>query len=378
MQSSIQRFNQEGYSYLANFLDKTNCQELVEEFKKCIDQRKTFQDEQCPLSHSLGHSEVFDSLLEQLTPNIEAATGKKLYPTYVYARWYAPGDELEIHLDRPACEISATITLGFEGNPWPIFIGYDENKKNCRQINMNVGDAVIYKGEELYHWREKYTEGNWQAQVFLHYVDQDGPNAEWKYDKRECLSHHKKQLKEDSMNQTHRILKQAFSKESLKNILENLESNTGMLKDAELVGGIVDKNVRNSKKTPIDPNRGLASSLTGIGLNCNKLVWNFDITNSNQSEFLRYDKNGHFQSHIDTEIDRLSYEETRKLTIIILLNNDFEGGRFYLQTSNERQYIDLQPGDVIVFPSFLLHGVEPITSGIRRSVVTWLVGPYFK
>jgi hypothetical protein len=28
------------------------------------------------------------------------------------------------------------------------------------------------------HWREKYTEGQWQAQVFLHYVDANGPHAE--------------------------------------------------------------------------------------------------------------------------------------------------------------------------------------------------------
>jgi hypothetical protein len=44
---------------------------------------------------------------------------------------------------------------------------------------MNVGDAVIYRGCEMYHWREKYIEGQWQAQVFIHYVDQDGSYAEW-------------------------------------------------------------------------------------------------------------------------------------------------------------------------------------------------------
>jgi hypothetical protein len=37
------------------------------------------------------------------------------------------------------------------------------------------------------HWREKYTEGKWQAQVFLHYVDADGPHVNQKYDGRESL-----------------------------------------------------------------------------------------------------------------------------------------------------------------------------------------------
>ena len=71
-------------------------------------------------------------------------------------------------------------------------------------------------------------------------------------------------------------------------------------------------------------------------------------------------------------------DTTRKLTIITILNDDYEGGKLYLHYGNEREYPQLEPGDVIIFPSFLVHGVEPIISGIRRSVVTWLVGPYFK
>ena len=89
--------------------------------------------------------------------------------------------------DRPSCEISATLTLGFEGDEWPIYMGHNEDKTDATEVKMNVGDAVLYRGMDVYHWREKYTEGKWQAQVFLHYVDQNGPHAEWKYDKRESL-----------------------------------------------------------------------------------------------------------------------------------------------------------------------------------------------
>ncbi|MGA7235113.1 MAG: hypothetical protein WBY44_05520, partial [Bryobacteraceae bacterium] len=42
-------------------------------------------------------------------------------------------------------------------------------------------------GCDCYHWREPFA-GNHLAQVFLHYVDQNGPNTEWKYDKRSRLS----------------------------------------------------------------------------------------------------------------------------------------------------------------------------------------------
>jgi len=30
------------------------------------------------------------------------------------------------------------------------------------------------------------------------------------------------------------------------------------------------------------------------------------------------------------------------------------------------------------FSAFMVHGVEPVTKGVRYSVVTWMVGPYFK
>ena len=372
MNSSSKSFDQNGYVYLTDFLNKENCQQYVDEFKKLIDQGKATKDEQCPLSFSLGHSYLFDSLLEQLTPNMESITGKKLLPTYAYARWYAPGDELKLHRDRPSCEISATITLGFQGSGWPIYMGYDDRKENCRQINMNVGDAVIYKGQEIYHWREKYLEGEWQAQVFIHYVDANGPNVEWKYDKRERLSHHT-----NEENFPFKVLKQGFSKESLKSIINNFESQMDLAHDAELRHGEVNKKIRDSKKLQLKVDKGIGATLIGMGVACNKENWNFDITHGNQSEFLRYDKNGHFQPHTDTFLDKI-LPETRKLTIITLLNDDFEGGKLYFIYGRTKIYPQWESGDVVVFPSFLVHGVEPITSGIRRSVVTWLVGPYFK
>ncbi len=43
-----------------------------------------------------------------------------------------------------------------------------------------------------------------------------------------------------------------------------------------------------------------------------------------------------------------------------------------------RMYPQQTPGTVLVFPSFMPHGVEPVTKGVRYSVVTWMVGPYFK
>ena len=45
---------------------------------------------------------------------------------------------------------------------------------------------MIYRGCDLDHWREvcECPEGWNMGQVFMHYVDANGPHAEWKYDKR--------------------------------------------------------------------------------------------------------------------------------------------------------------------------------------------------
>ena len=61
--------------------------------------------------------------------------------------------------------------------------------------------------------------------------------------------------------------------------------------------------------------------------------------------------------------------------IFITLQKSLE---FYIQNGSNRLYPQQTKGTALVFPSFMPHGVEPITKGIRYSVVTWMVGPYFK
>ena len=121
-----------------------------------------------------------DPLMESLLVNklnvMEKETGLELLPTYAFWRMYTMFADLEKHKDRPSCEISVTVMLGSDGTPWPIFMEGTE-------INMEPGDAAVYLGCEIEHWREEF-KGDWHAQTFLHYVDKNGPNKEWFKDKR--------------------------------------------------------------------------------------------------------------------------------------------------------------------------------------------------
>ena len=140
---------------------------------------------QCAESHSKYCDPAMESMLVHLQPVLEQEVGFSLFPTYCYYRIYRNGDELTPHVDRPACEISATVCFNFNydaNNVWSIYIGGN-------QVDLFPGDLAIYRGCDVPHWRKPFDKGQdaWQLQAFFHYVDAHGPNAEWKWDKRASL-----------------------------------------------------------------------------------------------------------------------------------------------------------------------------------------------
>ena len=142
-------------------------------------------DGTAPGALSAAGDVFMDGVLVDLLPRAEEITGLKLFPTYSYFRVYHRGDTLEKHTDRPSCEVSLSLCLGYQGEkPWPLMV---EGPEGASSVELAPGDALLYRGIECPHWRESL-EGESTAQVFLHYVDQNGPYAEWKYDKRAALS----------------------------------------------------------------------------------------------------------------------------------------------------------------------------------------------
>tara|TARA_Y100000114_G_scaffold67137_1_gene61586 strand:+ start:2190 stop:2756 length:567 start_codon:yes stop_codon:yes gene_type:complete len=127
--------------------------------------------------HTSHYGDKFsESILLYCKDKMEKLTNKKLFPTYSYWRMYTYGSYLKEHKDRNACEISATIHVDGDKDDWPIIVGEKE-------YFTKPGDAVIYLGIEDSHSRKKF-EGDFQTQIFLHYVDQEGPYKDYLYDKR--------------------------------------------------------------------------------------------------------------------------------------------------------------------------------------------------
>ena len=120
----------------------------------------------------------------------------------------------------------------------------------------------------------------------------------------------------------------------------------------------------------------------------NDKYFNFDIYGYNYLQYAKYEPGGKHEFHMDLPLDgkTVQYnllEHLRKMTVILLLGEpgvDFEGGEFQLNHFSE-QYpwnTNLKKGHVIIFPSFLLHRVAPVISGVRESIAVWPVGPKFR
>jgi PKHD-type hydroxylase len=146
---------------------------------------------------------------------------------------------------------------------------------------------------------------------------------------------------------------------------------------AAIVDDQVNTDARKVFKREILLNSDLINNLWKLSSTVNAMSWNFDLSEINQIEYLTYEIDGKYESHIDTSLGDDS-PISRKLTTVIFLNDDFSGGRFYIQCGASKNYPKQTPGTAVVFPSFLLHGVEPIYRGIRKSIVAWTIGPRFR
>jgi len=184
---TAKQFQEKGYTVVRNVLSKELCDFITQYAFFDEMQKESNADVQAPNAHSRYADPAMETVLATLTEKMESATGLKLHPTYSYYRIYGQGDDLEKHTDRNSCEISCTLCFNYSYDDkeyeWPIYMdGY--------RAVLKPGDMVVYRGIDLEHWRDEFDiddEDAWHVQGFFHYVDVNGPNAEWKWDKRESL-----------------------------------------------------------------------------------------------------------------------------------------------------------------------------------------------
>jgi PKHD-type hydroxylase len=157
-----------------------------------------------------------------------------------------------------------------------------------------------------------------------------------------------------------------------------LAEHASLVAEAKLAPGNTNAQIRRSQVVMLgnEPKHAwLYDRILGAAQQCNRLFFGVDIVGVEANLQLgRYDSSdrGFYNWHTDFAPIR----PLRKLSISIQLSRgeDYEGGDLELMYGVEPQKLDRTRGAFIVFPSFMLHRVTPVTRGTRWSLVAWILG----
>ena len=180
---------------------------------------------------------------------------------------------------------------------------------------------------------------------------------------------------------------------AIKNSNLSLEKSTLALQTRKNRDTSTDHKIRSSKNSWIDcPN--LFKFLITMCLDINRLAdWNLKINGCEDVQYGVYDVGDYYDWHVDQD-DHLkpyptwkdgkivNFPGCRKISISLMLSgpDEYEGGELDIEfgkPSEEPRYRSVKPDkyEAIFFQSTVWHRVQPVKSGLRKSLVTWFYGP---
>ena len=156
------------------------------------------------------------------------------------------------------------------------------------------------------------------------------------------------------------------------------------MKDAGLVRQTTAHQIRRAELSWLDDLPAASwvmDRMIGHVSQANREAFGFDLTDFAESpQVARYraDREAHFDWHSDIGAGALAAK--RKLTIVVQLSDptDYAGGTLNLRPDNSVKEAPRDRGTAILFPSFVLHRVTPVTIGSRWSLTLWAHGPAFR
>jgi PKHD-type hydroxylase len=151
-----------------------------------------------------------------------------------------------------------------------------------------------------------------------------------------------------------------------------------LVTEGKLSYGNTDASLRRSRVVFLGPEQKYAwlyNRLWAAVQACNPQCFDVDVTSvEGNVQVARYDsaERGFYDWHFDFGPAR----PLRKLSISVQLSNseDYDGGDLELLYGNSPTRLDRMRGAFIIFPSFMLHRVTPVTRGTRWSLVAWILG----
>ena len=183
LEAAAAHFQKEKYTVVRGILPSAQLAAIQKYFKEL---RRAgfmlFNDSQVSLRHAIHNDALSIYFHEQLAPLVSRVVGEPVKPSYVYSATYVEDAVLEAHTDRPQCEFTMSMQIGYEPeletgevSPWALCL--DDLRENRIETYLANGDALIYKGCELVHYRDALFKKHQSTSVFFHFVPEnfDGP-----------------------------------------------------------------------------------------------------------------------------------------------------------------------------------------------------------
>ena len=141
---------------------------------------------------------------------------------------------------------------------------------------------------------------------------------------------------------------------------------------------------RNSNVTFIDDHVILKEFLDVTKKINNNASWNFNIDTIEPLQYGEYNQTQEYGWHVDQHNKPYSDGKVRKISFSIFLNDDYTGGEFDLELHSPsvknryETFSKLPLNTALFFQSDYWHRVRPVTKGVRKSLVGWVLGPEFR
>jgi PKHD-type hydroxylase len=177
--------------------------------------------------------------------------------------------------------------------------------------------------------------------------------------------------------------KEGFSKSEIDVILENMQSLP--FQEALVASGSEGDDLHQVRKSeikwiPQNPHfKWIYDRLAKLIIEANETLWQFDLSGilDNIQFTVYHEGGGHYDWHLDIGPRELSWRKI-SLTIQMSEDEDYQGGELEFMRGPNAIKAPRGKGVVVIFPSYLLHRVSPVTKGTRKSMVLWVGGGRYK
>ena len=146
---------------------------------------------------------------------------------------------------------------------------------------------------------------------------------------------------------------------------------------AGVVGGVADYRFRRTREKPIPrdaTHEWIFKRIRDLVERANKNSYRFQLNDLVMNHVLEYSPDGFYDWHIDLGVGIVA---TRKISLVTFLTppEEYDGGELCFMDHGEP--LKLAQGTTVLFPSYLIHRVQPVTKGNRFTLVSWVHGPSF-